>query len=464
MKVKLTEKQYSLLLEYIEESRKAPTPQKLSLFFNDNPNAQFFSVIQRDKNGYDSDYDFKLTEVNGYKVIVDINKGTKTKGCSVDASFDTMIYGTQLIINFGKCGKLTINNVVGLKIFNDVNSLKNGTPDDTFELDHNMDKTKSDLVLEYYEQLKSVEIGDDINFDSKFKYDGNVVQRHGDVVRVELSQQGRENTILILTIDLGENPFYEEEGNLMFKAKSSKGNEEQKDFILPIKNFYVDKNGQEEPEIKKEKKKKTPPNEVDKDEELRKEGKRAMEMILNDPNLKKAFYTQPSLWNLFISELRGEQAVGKGIVPTLRIINSYERKSISENLGGEFIEGKKISFIPADDVDVTFNIGDKEDFFPFKTTDKEYNPRVLDRKLGENFKLFGRFELDNITKKYNLGYELEIIKNVENTPDTFECKVTIITSLKSVSERIPFNGNLIIKIIRKDIDSYGYQPKQKTNQ
>ena len=126
MKLRLTEKQYSLLLEYIEEARKAPEPQKLSLFFNDNPNAQFFSVVQRVKGGSESEYDFKISEVNGHKTITDINKGTKTKGCSIDARFDTMIYGNQLNINFGQCGKLTINNVVGLNIFDDEESLKTG--------------------------------------------------------------------------------------------------------------------------------------------------------------------------------------------------------------------------------------------------------------------------------------------------------------------------------------------------
>ena len=166
MKIILTEEQFKLIENYIDEVRKAPSPEKLSVFFNDNPKAQFFSVVQRIKGGSDTEYDFKFEEINGHKMIKDINKGTKTKGCSIDARFDTMIYGNKFEVNFGKCGTLVINNVVGLKVFADEQSLKSGHQMDSYEVEHDLDKTSSDFIEQYYNKLKNVQVDDEIHFDS----------------------------------------------------------------------------------------------------------------------------------------------------------------------------------------------------------------------------------------------------------------------------------------------------------
>ena len=123
----LNERLYKLIEPYLNEARKAPEPQDLTLFFNDNPTAKFFSVITN-SNG---EYDFALGEVNGHKVIKDINKNTKSKGCSIDANFNTMVYGNTFKVSFGSCGSITINKVIGLKVFKDENDLKSGSPMDS---------------------------------------------------------------------------------------------------------------------------------------------------------------------------------------------------------------------------------------------------------------------------------------------------------------------------------------------
>lgn len=452
MKLKLTEKQYNLLLEYLDEARKAPTPEKLSLFFNDNPNAQFFNVVQRDKSGSDSSYDFKLSEINGYKVITDINKGTKTKGCSVDANFDTMIYGNQLKLNFGKCGVLTINNVTGLNIFNDANSLKNNQPFDRYDLEHDFDKSSSEMVTKYYEAIKKLDTGDIVNFDSKFKYDGEVIQKYGPVLRIEIEQQGRKGRTMILTVDLNVNPFYEEDGNVMFKAKSNRGDEEQTDFIIPVKKMYVD---DKDSPIQQPSEEPTEKNlEVDDDDEkLKQDGKIAMELILNDPNLKKAFYTQPTLWNLFVAELQGKKAVGRGIVPTLKIIRGYERKKISEELNSEFKENKKVTFKPFKSVKIPYVRNEKQFFYEFdKDSITEYETTVLPRNLGEGYKLKGK------TDKGYLGFELEIENSVKDNQNVFKCSLDLIVYKQKTTNRYPYDGDFYIKIAVDGGKSPGYAP------
>ena len=109
-----------------------------------------------------------------------------------------------------------------------------------------------------------------------------------------------------------------------------------------IKNIYdIESTPKCAPKPKKAKEEK--PNEKE-EEELIDDAKVAMHLILNDPTLKKAFYSQPTLWNLFTAELSGNKATGKGILPTLDIVGSYVDKHIIERLGANFIEGETIKY------------------------------------------------------------------------------------------------------------------------
>jgi hypothetical protein len=340
MKIKLTEEQFRLIESYVDEARKAPSPEKLSLFFNDNPNAQFFSVVTRLKTGDENEFDFKFEEINGHKMIKDINKGTKTKGCSTDARFDTMIYGNKFQVRFGNCGDLTINNVVGLKVFADEQSLKSGHAMDTFELEHDLDKSSSEFVEQYYNEIKNAQTGDEIHFDSKFKWDGVVLEQMQNFLRVELTQVGRNYRPTILTIDLSQNPFYEEDGSTMFKSKAAKGDKEGFDFIIPVKKFFVDEKGTRKKEKPKQEEPENKPVEVDTEEKTEKqkkaEAKKLMDAIVNDPLLKKAFYKQPNLWNLIMSAIKGENPKGTGILPAKQIAQKYKVSKIEKQLGESF--------------------------------------------------------------------------------------------------------------------------------
>ena len=330
MKIILTEEQFKLIENYIDEVRKAPNPEKLSVFFNDNPKAQFFSVVQRIKGGSDTEYDFKFEEINGHKMIKDINKGTKTKGCSIDARFDTMIYGNKFEVNFGKCGTLVINNVVGLKVFADEQSLKSGHQMDSYEVEHDLDKTSSDFIEQYYNKLKNVQVDDEIHFDSKFKWDGIVQEKKEEYVVVSMKQATSKSTNpIILKIDLTDNPFYEEDGFTMFKSQAN-----DKEFKIEVKKFFVDKDSGQKEEPKQEEPKQDTSEPVVDDSQG--DAKKMMDAIINDPMMKKAFYRQPNLWNLISSAMKGENPEGTGILPAKQIIQKYNMGKIEKQLGDLF--------------------------------------------------------------------------------------------------------------------------------
>lgn len=426
----LNERLYKLIEPYLNEARKAPEPQDLTLFFNDNPTAKFFSVITN-SNG---EYDFALGEVNGHKVIKDINKNTKSKGCSIDANFNTMVYGNTFKVSFGSCGSITINNVIGLKVFKDENDLKSGSPMDSIELDHELDKSPTDLINDYYEQLKNLDIGDEIFFDSKYKYDADVIKKNNNSVMLELRKQGSKSQPVILTIDLSKNPFYDDNGNIMFKTVGVNRGEENNKFVfnILIKKVSFSTNNKPEPTAEPDAKPDAEPEDTlgtDADE-LQSDAKKAYDYILNDPNLKAAFYKAPSLWNLFMSELNGKKATGTGILATLQLVNKYRNKEISEKIGKQFIKHEIVSYTPIK----PYSLGDIE-----LKTDEKYSAKIIRNENGIELK--------------HSKYKIYVRDEYPDKLDVFECE--IVKYKKDVDE-----GNKF-EVLLKFYNEGGYKSLKK---
>jgi hypothetical protein len=156
-------------------------------------------------------------------------------------------------------------------------------------------------------------------------------------------------------------------------------------------------------------------DDTDKSEKLKHDGKKAMDMILNDPNLKAAFYTQPTLWNLFVAELSGKEATGKGIVPTLDIINKYGRNKINDELGAEFKSGKNVMFsLVGGPISIPYRDEEDKPVKPFVlNSGTNYKIRVRDYTLGDNHTV-----LEDGNKKYKI-----IVKDKTDKEDVFNCDI-----------------------------------------
>jgi hypothetical protein len=348
----ISDKIQALIDSIIAEARKAPEPEPLSRLFNDNPNAQCFSIVQRLKGGGDTEYDFKFEDQNGHKMIRDINKATKTKGCFADAHVDTMIYGNQFKLNFGKCGDFTLNNVVGVKVYADEAAINAGQALDSYELETDLGKSDEELINQYYQTLKGLQVGDEIYLDSKFKWDGEVTQKFGDSMNVEINRDGVNGQPINLQINLSENPFYSGELGIMFKSKANKRDEKATPvkFDVPVKQFSF----HQKTKPKKEKPTgKTDPNVQDTEQELY-DARKAAELIAKDPLLKQAFYSQPSFMELLKAELTGKKAVGKGIMTTLNLVGNYKNKKFNEGLHADFKIGGKVLFVVNNLVEINY--------------------------------------------------------------------------------------------------------------
>lgn len=142
-------------------------------------------------------------------------------------------------------------------------------------------------------------------------------------------------------------------------------------------------------------------------EKAKAEANNVYQAIMNDKKLEKAFYSQPSLWDRFIAELRGKKAVGKGIITVKSIVNTYEKKKVKNYLSTILKEGQSYKYEFTNQY--VFKVGGKE--FPGANIRKEY---------------IGTYQLDSDGQSIlrSNDYDLLIMKVLlEKKPIEFECKV-----------------------------------------
>jgi hypothetical protein len=176
------------------------------------------------------------------------------------------------------------------------------------------------------------------------------------------------------------------------------------------------------------------------------DAKIAYDMISKDPLLKKAFYSQPSFLNLFVAELTGKKAVGKGIYSVLNLVRKYNRKKNSKYLKAEFIDGKKVEFIFLESKNIVSN--KKTIFNVDERLNEVYKSKVNDR-LGSNPIL--------ISKNNGIDFELEIKDPIDKAEDSFSCKLVILNGNRPYIE----TNRIRIKIIGGE-RSPGYVPITNT--
>lgn len=479
-KIILTEKQYKALEQYIEEARQEKAPISLKPLFDKNPTAKFFSVVQRLKTGGDADYYFELVEQNGFKMVKDINKMGKTKNCLGDLHLDTMLYGNQVKIVFNQCGDRTINNVIAVNLYATIEDLKSYKILDKKELEHEFDTTVGGLANIYYDRLKTTPVDKHIYIDSKNKWDGIVTRKTANEIEIELFKHGipineaddsemswnvkpaqdkevkdkpkPKQKSIILTIDISTNPFYEEDGQLMFKGVSyDRDTDKKTDFVIPVKKFDTNVEPPKEKVEPKVDKEELPageePEELVKksEEEIANDLKRTYKLILKDPLLQKAFYDKKSqgVWNYFVAALQGKKAYGKGIANTLDLINSYSINKTQKDLNAEFVIGKKVYFEPYQrPVDITY---DSKSFQ--LDTGKKYYGVVRKFNIGDE-----HYYLDNKNEKFEV-----LVKSKTNIQDVYKCDV-IKYKITSDNKKQRYPKEDVYLKFYKGNESDGYKP------
>jgi hypothetical protein len=104
--------------------------------------------------------------------------------------------------------------------------------------------------------------------------------------------------------------------------------------------------------------------------------------IVNDPSMMKAFYKQPSLWNILMSKLKGKKAKGTGVIPAEDIAKKYGLYNLSKNMYNmvkNFNFNKSVTFTLLSDT-VTFPSENPPVVYE---ANKKYSAIVSEPKLGQ---------------------------------------------------------------------------------
>ena len=181
-----------------------------------------------------------------------------------------------------------------------------------------------------------------------------------------------------------------------------------------------------------------------------------MDAIINDPILKKAFYKQPSLLNLIMSAIKGENPKGTGIVPAEQIVRNYSISKAKGSLGDAFdyfIPNKELTYTLINGT-IDFNLSDKSGNPITFDSLGVYSSKVNEIKIGDlNLSLYDdKKDVKIIIKKEN---------KTERKPNTFDVtfqkKYIDKTTKKSQTKSI--NGIITIK----SKEGSGYFNGKKTN-
>lgn len=172
--------------------------------------------------------------------------------------------------------------------------------------------------------------------------------------------------------------------------------------------------------------------ENNKKKKLKDDARKAYDVIINDPILKQAFYKQPSLWNLFVAELKGIKSVGTGIVPTLDLVGKYKSKKIETKLGSEFKANKTVQFIVLDKPIQIVYLDKASSSKTFQLdAGKPYEIKVRDYKIGDEYKV-----LYSGVDSYKI-----LVKAKTDEPNVFLCDIIKLVKI----------GNEIKQYPRKDV-------------
>ena len=120
-------------------------------------------------------------------------------------------------------------------------------------------------------------------------------------------------------------------------------------------------------------------------EEIIADAEKALEMILNNPDLKDVFYKQPTFWERFKADLAGKKAQGSGIITTLNIVSKYTDNIIKDKIGKGFVKNNQAKFIPTEEVSVKYR--DDSDVI-----------HTYDLPMVEDLIRVRRHEIDDVTQ------------------------------------------------------------------
>ncbi len=183
-------------------------------------------------------------------------------------------------------------------------------------------------------------------------------------------------------------------------------------------------------------------------ESITKKAKIAMDVILNDPIVKKAFYKKPTLWNYIVSAVKGENPKGTGILPAIEILNKYGETESRKKLGPDGVNFKanKLAQFEVLYSEVLINpTSNPKDILRLNPNTK-YDAIVNSYKLGDDKTLV-------LTNK-RLGMKIKVLSQYREIPDAFEVNIIKVIKNRATGEVNEYPKPAIIKFYSENGSGY----------
>ena len=167
--------------------------------------------------------------------------------------------------------------------------------------------------------------------------------------------------------------------------------------------------------------------------------------ILNDPNVRKAYYTAPKVWDYFVAALKNEKARGTGILPANDLLNRIFNQKINEKLPGfSDKENKRAQFYLFDNIDIPYNTitGEKNKFLELNAGYYKATVRQFETGLGDVKVLTYR------ASGGNFGFKITVKKPTNDRQDEYWCDIYVYKN--NVEENKYKAENIRIKFINSD--------------
>lgn len=187
-------------------------------------------------------------------------------------------------------------------------------------------------------------------------------------------------------------------------------------------------------------------------EKIKQLSRDAIKNILNDPDLKNAFYKEPSLFNMIVAASKGKKADGVGILPALKLVNKYNLNKIKNNIGDSanfFKIGKKATFNVVKPINIGYNDGKESKTLEFKT-DLSYTGTI---------KMSDFIEIDKVFAN-NIHWKVIIKNQIPNEENTYISDISIYEIKKNGEiKTLGTEKNVKIRMVK----SNGYIPVDEKN-
>jgi hypothetical protein len=191
--------------------------------------------------------------------------------------------------------------------------------------------------------------------------------------------------------------------------------------------------------------------------------------IVNDPDMKKAFFEQPSFWQSFVAALRGKKAPGKGIIMALDNYYKKINKDLEKKIGQGWesygnvkfnptTEGIKVPYTETKKDNETKETTEVETYFnlPINTKFGYYEAKIRRHRTTKSGKVLSTptGKVDGTTKKpLSLFIVVESITNQETIK---KCSLIIAHSKATNIEEN--NKGRLNDVLIEFYDSEGYTP------